>query len=603
MRLREGAHVQICRERANSGARTNAGPAGRSIRGRRWPELDGLRGVAILLVFLRHYIADSRSHEGNFGLLYSFSQVFRLGWSGVDLFFILSGFLIGGILLDTRSSSNYFRTFYIRRVHRILPVYYVWIMICSIGAWAIMKWGGPEIVADGAGFFRPVIYVLFLQNILSMPVSAFSKYLVSPTWSLAVEEQFYLVAPLLVRYLSLRRLTQMLLACVLGAPVLRFFTYLLLPSGADKSVTLMPCRADALAMGMLAAIAWRTPARDWLLRRKGLLKAIFGILLAGALAMTKWLPTPRNATEAALQYSWIALLYSTVLLIVLLDGRSLMARVARWPFLRECGRVSYCFYLIHLGVLGVCHWIFGIPYPPGAPHGLAPQRAADQRDEGEAAAKRRGSPRDQVAERMAPDEGTGTGRGDDRVDEKRHPGGRDMDVDDAHALALLIVGRRDTIPAKILACRAGSDRRLGLDVVWANRDKSWDEVVAALQETVLGKKGQARRFLTWAMELRSEYELPLIGLPNGGARTRGQTRAFDLDEVFRLLDFALHEARIKGPRGQVKGQPKRWLCEFLATGVQSGMTPERQIKSVEPIHESQGVGVARQNGFEGLGGK
>jgi peptidoglycan/LPS O-acetylase OafA/YrhL len=70
------------------------------------------------------------------------------------------------------------------------------------------------------------------------------------------------------------------------------------------------------------------------------------------------MPGPRTAIEAGLQYSWIALLYTSVLLTALLDGRSLVARVARWRFLGECGRVSYCFYLIHLGVLGVCHWAF-----------------------------------------------------------------------------------------------------------------------------------------------------------------------------------------------------------------------------------------------------
>ena len=77
----------------------------------RWPELDGLRGTAILLVLLLHYVTDSRTHEGDFGALYRIAQVFRLGWSGVDLFFVLSGFLIGGILLDARSSQNTSRRF------------------------------------------------------------------------------------------------------------------------------------------------------------------------------------------------------------------------------------------------------------------------------------------------------------------------------------------------------------------------------------------------------------------------------------------------------------------------------------------------------------
>ena len=325
---------------------------------KRWPEIDGLRGTAILLVFLLHYVTDSRTHEGNFGLLYRFAQIFRLGWSGVDLFFVLSGFLIGGILLDARSSSNYFRTFYTRRVRRILPIYYVWVALYSVAGYAIMKWASPDNVRTVAGALRPIIYLLFLQNILKVPTSLFSHYMVSPTWSLAVEEQFYLVAPFLIRYLSLRRLTQVLVACVLGAPVLRYFAFSLLPNGAQTAYILMPCRADALAMGMLAAVAWRTAAKDWLLRQTILLKTMSGVLVAGALAMTKWMPGPRTALEAAGQYSWIALLYTSILLTALLDSRGLVARAARWKFLRECGQVSYCFYLVHLGILGVCHWIF-----------------------------------------------------------------------------------------------------------------------------------------------------------------------------------------------------------------------------------------------------
>lgn len=329
-----------------------------SRREKRWPELDGLRGIAILLVFLLHYVTDSRTHEGDFGLLYKFAQIFRLGWSGVDLFFVLSGFLIGGILLDARSSSNYFRAFYIRRVHRILPVYYAWIALYAIAGYSIMKWASAVDAATVGGSLRAAMYFLFLQNILHIPVTLYSNYMVSPTWSLAVEEQFYLVAPFLIRYLSLKRLTTVLLACVVGAPVLRYFVFAFLPDGINKATVLMPCRADALAMGMLAAIAWRTPAKAWLLRRVSLLKIVAGILLLGALAMIKWLPGPRTAFEGAYQFSWIACLYAGALLLALLDGQSLLARVSRWRFLRECGRVSYCVYLIHRGILGVCHWIF-----------------------------------------------------------------------------------------------------------------------------------------------------------------------------------------------------------------------------------------------------
>jgi len=319
----------------------------------RWPELDGLRGTAILMVFLLHYVTDSRTHEGNFGLLYRFAQLFRLGWSGVDLFFVLSGFLIGGILLDARESGSYFRAFYTRRIYRILPIYYAWLTIYAISGFAIMRWGSAASVANVGHSLHVGICFLFLQNILGVPTSPFAHYMVSPTWSLTVEEQFYLVAPFLIRYLSVRRLTLILLACVIGAPILRYC------AGANLAYVLMPCRADALAMGMLAAVAWRTDAKPWLIQRTSLLKFITAVLLIGALGMIKWMPGPGgNALDDAFQYSWLALLYTSILLMVLLDNRCLVARITRWRPLRECGRVSYCVYLTHLGILGVCHWVF-----------------------------------------------------------------------------------------------------------------------------------------------------------------------------------------------------------------------------------------------------
>ena len=87
----------------------------------RIPELDGLRGLAILLVLLYHFVSSPRIQPP------LFHKLFAIGWSGVDLFFVLSGFLIGGILLDVRESPNYFRTFYGRRFYRIVPLYYLWI--------------------------------------------------------------------------------------------------------------------------------------------------------------------------------------------------------------------------------------------------------------------------------------------------------------------------------------------------------------------------------------------------------------------------------------------------------------------------------------------
>lgn len=94
----------------------------------RIPELDGVRGLAILLVIFYHYTNGEALTRAN-GLAYYVERSASFGWSGVNLFFVLSGFLIGGILMDARGSRSFFRTFYIRRFFRIIPIYYLWIWL------------------------------------------------------------------------------------------------------------------------------------------------------------------------------------------------------------------------------------------------------------------------------------------------------------------------------------------------------------------------------------------------------------------------------------------------------------------------------------------
>jgi len=303
-----------------------------------------------------HYVTFGYN-SAKFGTVYRFAQIFRLGWTGVDLFFVLSGFLIGGILLDARESPNYFRAFYVRRVHRILPVYYAWIGLFAI-AGSVVAQRGLASDSNGPVISVPVIvYYLFLQNLVFTPLSRFTTWWMSQTWSLAVEEQFYLVSPFLIRYLSRRRLTRVLLGCIIVAPILRAIVYSAKPGVLSPQYVLMPCRADALAIGMLLAIAWRSNAKTWIAERARLASISLAVLIAGALAMTKWMPGPRNRFEAAYQYSWIAAMYALMMIVALVKNEGIVARIARWAFLRAWGRISYCVYLTHTGILWVCHRI------------------------------------------------------------------------------------------------------------------------------------------------------------------------------------------------------------------------------------------------------
>jgi peptidoglycan/LPS O-acetylase OafA/YrhL len=320
----------------------------------RIPELDGLRGFAILLVVSIHYFYDPGANLPRF--LHFVQSFFVLGWTGVDLFFILSGFLIGGILLEVRACSNYFKTFYIRRFFRIVPLYYLWLF----GLIALILLGG-SLFQSPRQFSPPGIdwqiwaHFLFLQNLWANHYSTLAVWWLGVTWSLAVEEQFYLVAPFLVRFLSRRRLILLLSSVILVAPCCRIFVRALVPMSADAIYRLTPFRADTLALGMLAAIFWRDlEFRAWLFRNKSFLYSVFALLLAGMAALGMWFHSPDRFLTQTVGYTWIALFYLSLLFIALADTGGPIARLARMGWLREWGRISYCIYLVHAAVKYFC---------------------------------------------------------------------------------------------------------------------------------------------------------------------------------------------------------------------------------------------------------
>jgi len=318
----------------------------------RIPELDGLRGTAILLVMVGHYF--SVPGAGAVSLLSGYW--FRLGWTGVDLFFVLSGFLIGGILLEARDSPNYFKTFYARRFFRIIPLYYAWILLYVILAPLIRIYFseriGPVQQVDGS----ILVHLFFLQNFHEFLKSGASFWWFSSMWSLAVEEQFYLAAPLLVRYLSRLSLAILLVLVTLAAPVLRFVVRNNFSEGPWLAYRLMPCRADALAVGMLAALIWSSPnARVWLERRLFVLYGLFAILFYGVAYLWRWSSDPMLLLTQTAGYTVIALFFAVLLLLVLTERTFLLSGVMRLGFLREVGGISYCLYIVHTAVYFFCH--------------------------------------------------------------------------------------------------------------------------------------------------------------------------------------------------------------------------------------------------------
>lgn len=173
-------------------------------------------------------------------------------------------------------------------------------------------------------------------------------------WSLAVEEQFYLLAPLIVWWLSPRRLRVVLVGIVCGVPFIR--AAMLFHVHQIDSTRVMPSNADALALGMLAAIVWRSPAsRSWLQRNVRLSSWIAAALLAGCVLQWWYAADFGRLPLASAGLTWIAMFYALLVLIVLSDPHRWLARVMRVGWLRSVGRVSYCMYIIHLVVDLFCH--------------------------------------------------------------------------------------------------------------------------------------------------------------------------------------------------------------------------------------------------------
>lgn len=327
---------------------------------KRIPELDGLRGTAILFVLIWHYFyfypASGHRPAGILRSLYvHFERCIAIGWSGVDLFFVLSGFLIGGILLDAKGSPNYFKAFYTRRFFRIIPVYYVWIAayFLTLAAFHFARIGNSYAAGEPNAWVI-LAHFLFIQNLGFVNYSGIAGPWFTSTWSLAVEEQFYLISPLVIRVFPRRFLPVLLGSVVVAAPLIRLYVHYHWHANMtlDPAYVLMPCRADALAIGMLAAYLYRESAfRAFLSNRINFLRGFWAALFAGFVILTISSPDQHSIVMISVGYTWLAFLYVATLLLVLVKPNSALAAVTRSRGLRELGRISYCVYVIHQAVI------------------------------------------------------------------------------------------------------------------------------------------------------------------------------------------------------------------------------------------------------------
>ena len=305
------------------------------------PILDGVRGLAIMMVFLVHFKFRTWGNPIDAFV----DAVFRAGWMGVDLFFVLSGFLITGILLESKEGARYYRTFYVRRLLRLFPVYYLTLAVLFLVLPRVLQPPPAELVAlvPHQGW-----YWLYAVNVFQVLTHGEMSYFNTlHLWSLSVEEQFYLVWPLLVR---LATPTNLLRACVVLIVTALGIRVGIIASGGSRwaAYSLMPARMDALAAGACVASLARDPLGSAWLRRWW--RRVAFAALAGIITIIAWNRQYHEDDLVVLSIGYVlnAALFAAILAGILDRGSWKVFRPLQWQWLRWVGKVSYGAYVYHL---------------------------------------------------------------------------------------------------------------------------------------------------------------------------------------------------------------------------------------------------------------
>jgi len=328
-------------------------------------ELDGLRGSALVMILVFHAVSQEGAYSPDSFLAF-LQRSASLFWTALDLFFVLSGFLIGGILMDQRGSPRYFKTFYVRRFTRIVPVYFAWVLAYVL----LIAIAGHLVVKLSNSGVRPPLdfpiwsHFLFLQNSFAFRFDGIAGAWFGHLWSLAVEEQFYLLAPLLVRFIPSRRLKWLMGAVVLLAIAARIYYRTTTAMSPTDITTRTVCRMDALAIGMLAAMVYRSEsASSWLQQNLIWLRSLLAIALVGVGLLFRFSYGSLTIGMQTIGFTWMAFFYALILLLAVQNRSGILAAFLRNRFLLELGSVSYCIYLIHLVLIVSLHAVI-LHHPP-----------------------------------------------------------------------------------------------------------------------------------------------------------------------------------------------------------------------------------------------
>jgi peptidoglycan/LPS O-acetylase OafA/YrhL len=319
--------------------------------------LDGLRAIAFLLVFFFH------AHYGYFG------------WVGVQLFFVLSGFLITRILLDMKAAlpkGRFFIKFYGRRFLRIFPLYYLYLLIASLVASYLLsqhiRKSYMELFWDQVPYALAYIYNFFMATSLYERASQFVTHM----WSLALEEQFYIFWPMVIFLAPLKNIKKAFLAVIFLAPVFRLATYLfyqyqpwfeILRQEPTTAVYVLPfSQFDSFAFGALLTVLPRIPRAKTqffiLLVGLPLLGMLTDFLTTGVWNVDNGFGLPLalpNAYKSVWGYSLLNYLFMLLIYGVAREGWFL--GLLEHPWMRYLGKISYGLYVYHYAILWLLSFV------------------------------------------------------------------------------------------------------------------------------------------------------------------------------------------------------------------------------------------------------
>lgn len=308
--------------------------------------LDGLRGIAVLAVLVVHY---SRTLPVDGTVSRALRSLSSYGWSGVDLFFVLSGFLIGGILFDTRTRSGWWWNFTVRRSLRILPLYYLALLgYCIYWYFSAVFWPSA-----GGGSYGDALTssAVFLQNFHFVAMGdTFSGFdsLIFHFWSLAVEQQFYLLLPVVMLVRGTGTVRWVISSLVVIAILYR--AWLVRDGVPDRAAyILLPARMDALLLGCLVAWELRFAKGHPSARQlAGLMAAVFAVTVVVILwsGTTNPFTVPMQIAGCSLNAVLFALVIYFVSLPQIAEGW--LHRLLKLKILADLGKVSYGVYITHM---------------------------------------------------------------------------------------------------------------------------------------------------------------------------------------------------------------------------------------------------------------